>query len=197
MFDSSAVIQDITRHCQAEPSFAMAYFYFDFNDLKKQQSRYLVRSLLTQFSVQCSQCPEALTAVYYQHLNRAQEPTTQSLLVALKQIIQSFQNAYIVIDALDVCVDREDLFVFVQEVVEWNLDKLHILVTSRRERYIADCLEPLIPGPAQINLHTELNGGDIRTYCRQRLRRDSKFHKWPPEELANIESILGDGARGM
>jgi hypothetical protein len=72
-----------------------------------------------------------------------------------------------------------------------------MLVTSRREQYIADCLEPLVPELAQINLHTKLIGGDIQTYCRQRLRCDSKFHKWLPALLANIESTLIDGANGM
>jgi hypothetical protein len=196
-FYSSTIIQDIAHHCQVEMSFAMAYFYFDFNDVNKRQSRNLVRSLLTQFSVQCPKCPEVLTTVYSQHLKGVQEPTTQGLLVALKQIIQSFQHAYIVIDALDECTDREDLLTLVQEMVKWKLDRLHILVTSRRERYIADCLEPLIPESARINLHTKLIGGDIRAYCRQRLRRDSKFHKWSPAVLANIESTLVDGANGM
>jgi hypothetical protein len=101
-FYSSTIIQDIAHHCQAETSFAMAYFYFDVN---KQQSRNLVQSLLTQFSVQCPKCPEVLNTVYSQHLKGVQEPTMQGLLVVLKQIIQSFQHSYIVIDTLDECTD--------------------------------------------------------------------------------------------
>jgi hypothetical protein len=56
---SSSVIQDIMTVCEAG-SAIMAYFYFDFRDLKKQNCHDLLLSLVSQLSTRSSPCCDIL-----------------------------------------------------------------------------------------------------------------------------------------
>ena len=192
---SSTIIEDVLRHCQSDPTFVTAYFYFDFSDTLKQSSESLVRSLITQLSSQSPSCPEALKSLYSQNLNGQRQPTTDDLMVILKYIVGSFQHVYVIIDALDECRDREQLLPLIEEMVEWELGNLHILATSRQERDIEECVGPLVS--AQINLHSVQVNADIHTHLRERLKNDFKLKKWPAKIHGQIEAALMDGAHGM
>ena len=192
---SSTIIADILHHCQSDPTFVIAYYYFDFGDTLKQSSDSLVRSLITQLSSQSSSCPEALRSLYSQNINGQRQPTTDDLMVILKYIVGSFQHVYVIIDALDECRDREQLLLLIEEMAEWKLGNLHMLATSRQEHDIEECVGPLVS--AQINLHSVQVNADIHTHLRERLKNDSKLKKWPAKIHGQIEAALMDGAHGM
>jgi hypothetical protein len=192
---SSTIIEDVWHHCQSHPSFAIAYFYFDFGDTEKQRSDSLICSLITQLSAQASSCPDALKTLYSHNLNGERKPNMEGLMATLKHIIGGFEHVYVVLDALDECRDREQLLALVEEVVNWKIGELHILATSRVERDIADCIGPLVT--AQINLHQTLVDADIQTHLRERLRNDPKLKRWPAKVHEQIEAALMEGAHGM
>ena len=48
----------------------------------------------------------------------------------------SFEATFIVIDALDECIDRSELLNGVESIMGWENIDLHLLVTSRREQNI-------------------------------------------------------------
>jgi hypothetical protein len=119
----------------------------------------------------------------------------ESLMTSLKFILEGFQHVYVILDALDECGDRGQLLSLVEEITEWKHATLHILVTSRKERDIEDCLIPWVS--AQINLHSALVDADIQTHVHERLRNDSKLKKWPKKVHVQIEAALMEGAQGM
>jgi hypothetical protein len=53
---SSTIIEDVLYHYH-DPTMAVIYFYFDFNDVEKQQYEKMLRSLITQLSLQCTSTP--------------------------------------------------------------------------------------------------------------------------------------------
>lgn len=173
----------------------MAFFYFDFNDAKKQQSENLVRSLIVQLSAQSSTIPEALNALYSKHHDGQQQPSKVSLVETLRQICMEFQEVFIVLDALDECTDREELLNLISEIHEWKTNKLHMLATSRREIDITEALEPLITG--QISIQDEVDNADIYIHVCERLQNDSKLKKWSADIKTKIETTLMSGAHGM
>ena len=59
LFASSSVIEDIMAVCETG-SAIMAYFYFDFRDLKKQSCHDLLLSLVSQLSSRSSPCCDIL-----------------------------------------------------------------------------------------------------------------------------------------
>jgi hypothetical protein len=57
LYLSSTIIEDVISHCLADSTAGVVYFYFDFNDVKKQYQENLIRSLITQLSAQSAKPP--------------------------------------------------------------------------------------------------------------------------------------------
>ena len=102
---------------------------------------------------------------------------------------------YIIVDALDECSERETLLSLIEEIVDWKLNTLHILATSRKERDIDDCLSSLVSN--EINIQSTLVDADIRIHVHDKLRNDRKLKKWQASAQAEIEAALVGGAHGM
>jgi hypothetical protein len=130
---SPTIIRKLIGHRKSNPSFAIAYFYFDFRDRGKQSHEHLLRSLVTLFSAQCPSTPKALERLYSSNQDGRWKPTVNALVTTLGDILRSFQQAYIVVDALDECTDREELLGLIEDIVNWKIDTLHILVTNQKE----------------------------------------------------------------
>lgn len=192
---SSTIIQDVISQYQSEPTIAIAYFYFDFNDSDKQRSENLIRSLIVQFAAQCLHLPELLQSVRSRLQKEKKQPTIEQMTAILRQLLKSFNTMYIMLDALDECVDQEDLFKFIEAVMSWNIDNLHVLSTSRKENDIATSIELWVT--FQLCIQSALVDADIRVYTLERLSRDSKLKKWPDNVQKEIEQALMSGSQGM
>jgi hypothetical protein len=192
---SSTIIQELIGHCISNPPFAIAYFYFDFRDRGKQSHEHLLRSLVTLFSAQCPSTSEALERLYSSNQDGRWQPTANALVTTLEDILRSFQQAHIVVDALDECTDREELSGLIEEIVNWKIETLHILVTSRKEREIDKCLKDLVLN--QMDIQNSLVATDIQIHVHEKLHKDPKLRKWPEKVLAEIEIELTERAHGM
>ena len=117
------------------------------------------------------------------------------LLLPLHQLLALPGRCYIVLDALDECVERNELFRAMEEIVNVPRANVQLLVTSRREKDIADALDPLVT--RQICIASGLVHGDIKTHIDATLRTDSNLKKWPADVKGEIESALLDQADGM
>lgn len=183
------------QHCQPTKKIAVTYFYFDFNDSRKQSHEDLLRSLIEQLSVQLIDTPAELNAVYSRFQDGQQQPTADALTSTLQHMLKYFDQTFIILDALDECKEREELLGLIKDVVEWKLKNLHVLATSRRERDIEEALEPLIT--EEICIQSALVNADIHTHICELLRNDPKLKKWPANVQEEIEKTLMDGSHGM
>ena len=141
MSRSSAIIQDIQTLCDAGLE-SIAYFYFDFRDLDKQNRRNLLPSLLVQLSAQSSPRCDILHRLYFKHHNGTQKPTEAALVQCLKDMltIPDQPPIYIILDALDECPNsygvpspRWQVLTLIKQMMDLRLPHLHICVTSRPE----------------------------------------------------------------
>lgn len=180
---------------QFEPTIAVAYFYFDFNDSGKQRTEKLIRSLILQLSAQCLHSSELLQLAFCRSQDGQNQLPIEDLRTLLRQMLESFNGAYILLDALDECVNGEDLFELIRALMDWNIHDLHILATSRKENDISTSLEPLVT--CQICIQNALVDADIRVHILERLSNDMKLKKWPVIVQKEIEDALMNGAKGM
>ncbi|KAH8985159.1 hypothetical protein EDB92DRAFT_2116823 [Lactarius akahatsu] len=96
---SSVIIRDIEDICNA--GFAsMAYFYFDFKDTAKQDSRALVSSLLIQLSDQSDTYCDILHDLYSTHRRGSVQPNDDALTQCLKTMLVSLGQTpiYVILD---------------------------------------------------------------------------------------------------
>lgn len=180
------------QHCRSNAHLAIAYFYFDFRNQEKQAHEILIKSLIVQLSTQFASLPGALANLYSHSQGGACQPSLDSLIITIRDMMKGFQGVYVILDALDECSDRAELLEFIAGMVGWRLGHVHILVTSRRERDLEAGLEPHVSG--QINLQEAPVDADIQVYIHERLQ---KWKKWPVKVLAEIEATLMEGAHGM
>ena len=196
---SSRVIQDLEGRCQARPGSTLLYFYFDFNDVEKQRHDTLIRSLVIQLASKVSELPPALESLYSLCLNGTRQPECSALLSVLGRLIEGSEDVYLILDALDECLDRADVLFTLNEFVDRKDLNLHILVTSRREKDIEDLLGPLCGEAGIICIQSASVNGDILDYIQARLQTDRDLKKWQkrPGIPQEIESVLMKGANGM
>jgi hypothetical protein len=108
---------------------------------------------------------------------------------------KQFEETFIILDALDECQERGELLELLEEINGSGTKKLHILVTSRRERDISEALEAL--HATEIVLDNDVTSTDIHTHVAQQLQNDPKLRKWPVNIQEEIELALMKGAQGM
>src|ERR1700692_2046485 len=100
----SAMIQDI-EGMHAAGLATMAYYYFDFRDVKKQDCYGLLSSLVSQLSVESDSCYEVLSQLYSDNASGAAKPDSIALTECIKDMLglPGQCPVYVIIDAVDEC----------------------------------------------------------------------------------------------
>ncbi|KAN0141731.1 hypothetical protein V8E53_000193 [Lactarius tabidus] len=201
---SSVIIRDIKSMSNAGSAF-LAYFYFEFKDASKQDSRALLSSLLVQLSDQSDIVCNALFSLYSTHKRGSEQPPEDILSRRLKDILTTIGEVpiFLVIDALDECPDdlgipssREKVLQLLKELVELRHPNLRLCITSRPEFDIRTTLEPL--ATQQLSHHD--NSGqkqDIIDYVNFVVLSDKKMSKWRDDEKNIVIERLTEKADGM
>ena len=196
---SSTIISEILQTCRLRSGTSVAYFYFDFNELEKQKPDTMIRSLITQLSGQSIRKSNDLERLF-SYCNKGQrQPDIESLLIVLKDVLKGFKEAYIVLDALDECSDRQQLSESVEDIQRWELPQLHMLLTSRQLPDIQEVLRVWTTSQDRIHLKSTLVDADILTYVHERLQNDRELKRWrnKPQVQEEIKTTLMQKADGM
>jgi hypothetical protein len=183
----------------------MAYFYFDFRDVDKQNLRNLLQSLLIQLSAQSDPCCVILSKLYSKHNRGVRKPSDRDMVECLKEMLCLEKQAptYIIMDALDECPitstipsPREEVLEFVDELVGLQLPNLHICATSRPEHDIQVVLKPLTVCP--VSLHDESGQQeDIAKYVAWFVDSNRRMKRWRKEDKDLVIKTLSEKANGM
>ena len=183
----------------------MAYFYFDFRDIDKQNRRDLLPSLVTQLSDQSHRHCDILNGLYLKHGSGAHKPSEDELIRCLKDMITlpDQHPVYLIIDALDECPDtsglpspREQVLDLLKALVELSSPNLRLCVTSRPEIDIRRTLEPLTS--LRVSLHEQSGQKqDIIDYVTSVVQSDLKMRRWRDEDKNLVIETLSGRADGM
>ncbi|KIX08660.1 uncharacterized protein Z518_03317 [Rhinocladiella mackenziei CBS 650.93] len=192
---SAASLHHILNYKESHPDTTVSYFYFDFKDVEKQCSRMAIRSLLFQCALQGSDVIQDLERLYQKCDNGRQQPAEDVTQSLFRKAAACPGQKYVILDALDECTDREDLLLFVCELMKLKPRDLHVLATSRREKDIEDGLSPI--ATHNINIQSALVDADIHIYIHDRMATDTKLKKWPDSVRNEITTTLMEKAGGM
>ena len=200
----SAIVQDI-EGMHAAGLATMAYYYFDFRDVKKQDCYGLLSSLILQLSSESDSCFSILSQLYSDHGRGIRKPDID----ALKKCIVDMMNlpgqapTYIIVDAVDECPNlsgtpsaRDEVLGLIEGLVGLKLPNIHLCVASRPEMDIRVALEPLTS--LKISLHDE-NGQkeDIIKYIKSVVYSDRNMRRWKEADKQLVIDTLSDRVDGM
>jgi hypothetical protein len=199
----SAIIQDFER-IQAAGSAIMAYYYFDFRDVKKQDCYGLLSSLISQLSAGSDSFYQVLSRLYSNHAGGTQKPTTRALTKCLKDMLSQLGQGpiYIIVDGLDECPNssgtpsaRREVLDLIEELVGLKHLNVHICVASRPEidiRMVLGSLEPL-----QISLDDEIGQkADIIAFIEHTVH-SKHMPEWTEDNQSLVINTLSQNANGM
>jgi len=200
----SAVIQEI-EHMHAAGLATMAYYYFDFRVIEKQDCYGLLSSLVSQLSADSDACYNILSKLYSDHIRGTRKPNVDALKECITEMLSLLGQGpiYIVIDALDECPNfpgrpsaREEVLEFIEELVSLKLPDVHLCVASRPEMDIRMFLEVLTS--FQISLHDEIGQReDIIKYINSVVRSDRNMRRWKEEDKQLVVDTLSNKVDGM
>ena len=183
----------------------MAYYYFDFRDVKKQDCYGLLSSLVSQLSAESDSCYNLLYKLYSNNSRGMQKPDVGALKKCLADMLRLPGQApiYIIVDALDECPNfpgtpsaRDNVLKFVKEIVDLKLQNVNLCVASRPEMDIRLVLEPLTT--LKISLHDEIGQKkDIVEYINSIVHSDSSMWRWKEEDKQLVVDTLSSKAEGM
>ena len=200
----SAIIQDIKGMHTAELA-TLAYYYFDFRDVKKQDCYGLLSSLVFQLSTESDSRFNILSRLYSDHGRGLEKPDIDALKKCMTDMLNLPDQSptYIVVDAVDECPNlsgtpsaREEVLGLLEELVNLKLQNIHLCVASRPEIDIRIVLEPLTS--LKISLHDESGQKeDIIKYIKSAVRSDRRMRRWREEDQTLVIDTLSRNADGM
>jgi len=183
----------------------IAYYYFDFRDVKKQDCYGLLSSLISQLSAESDSCYNVLSQLYSANNRGARKPSISALKNCMTDMLSlpGQGPVYIIVDALDECPNssgipspREKVLELIEELVKLELPNLHLCVASRPEVDIRMVLEPLTS--LRVSLHDEIGQKeDIFRYIKSVIYSDRNMRKWKEEDKQHVVDVLCEKADGM
>ena len=183
----------------------MAYYYFDFRDVKKQDCYGLLSSLVSQLSARSEFCCNVLSELYSDNNRGMEKPEVGALKKCLADMLSLPGQGpiYIIVDALDECPNfpgtpsaRDNVLKVVKEIVNLKLPNSNICVASRPEMDIRLVLEPLTK--LKISLHDEIGQKkDIVEFINSIVRSDWNMRRWNEEDRQLVVDTLSSKADGM
>ena len=196
---ASTVIEHVMRRCACQQEIGHAYFFFDFQHVKKQNHENMLRSLIMQLSTYGSQVPGGLKILFESCANGLRQPPKSLLMMTLKMLLKELKDVYIVLDALYECANRAELLHDVVEIIGWKAPNAHLLVTSRIETEIEGAFEPFTTNQTVVCIQSQAIKKDIESYVQERLRNDPKLRRWHSDDKVKeeIETTLVAKADGM
>jgi hypothetical protein len=183
----------------------MAYYYFDFRDVKKQDCHGLLSSLILQLSAESDSCFNILSKLYSDHGRGIRKPNIDALKKCTTNMLSLPGQAptYIIVDAVDECPNlsgtpsaREEVLELIEDLVNLKLPNVHLCVASRPEIDIRMVLDPLTS--LKISLHDESGQkDDIIKYIKSAVRSDRRMRRWREEDQTLVIDTLSQNADGM
>jgi hypothetical protein len=189
------VIENIETSCEASND-VLLYFYFNFNDSKKQSFDSMVRSLIFQLYHVQQKSRSCLEQLYSSCKDGHEQPQHGQLLATLHTMLYNAGTTYVVLDALDECRTREELQSWLATP---EARGLQLFLTSRREQDIESSISSWLVAESIVPIQQGPVDNDILAFIHSKMAKDKDLQRWQdtPNVCTKIERELMEKAGGM
>jgi hypothetical protein len=188
----SVIIHNLRE--RAAEGIKLAYLYCNYKS-RNQNALNLIGSLLRQLLESLSEIPTLVVTSYKTHMQEKTTPLLEDFSKLLQSQISQYEKAYIVIDAVDECVeDERALMLATLSEIQEVFPTLYLLTTSREIDIIGYDLEDAVP------LDITARDNDIRKYLESKLAVTSRLRSLIRSEKTlekKIKDTLISEAKGM
>ncbi|KAJ7192813.1 hypothetical protein GGX14DRAFT_324553, partial [Mycena pura] len=172
---------------------AIAFFYFDFKEEKRQSVEIALRRIVLQLSAQSPHFYQTLNE-RYRASNGQFIASYDNLLQVLEELLKAFGHTYIVLDALDECRenDHQRLVNLISTLQSWSGISLHLLVISQPRSIFTEGFGDM----THIALQLDNMKKDIEVFVITQLRERPKLKHLAGYTRDIIDTVL-DKSNGM
>ncbi|KAK3302730.1 uncharacterized protein B0T15DRAFT_514743 [Chaetomium strumarium] len=164
-------------------------YYYCYHQRNTDETVPFLTWVLSQLCRASNYIPETLKEIH----DSGCEPTWRELLDCLAAVLTKFDDAYIVVDAVDETSERANLLRVLAELGK-RFHNLHLAVTSREE---SDIVEAFHKRSVGVSMSNEGVSEDIRAYVASALQQDTRYRHWPAALRDSVAGKLPVKARGM
>ncbi|KID60063.1 Pfs, NACHT and Ankyrin domain protein, partial [Metarhizium brunneum ARSEF 3297] len=175
-------------------------FFFDFSDTTKQTLDGMLRSLAFHLYQGGTGSAGLLDASFQAHQDGRDQPATKALEDIVCRMLAAQKKSSIVLDALDESTTRDELLLWMKDVVSRpDLGDVQLICISRPEPEFMRDIPSLIGEENCLALDKKSVNADIRSYVAAQLsqRPDFRDKRLSEDLLEGIQRKVGDGADGM
>lgn len=186
---ASYLIQQVKIACRSQGRHMVYYYCYFANN--QDESLHLLRWILAQLCRKSTRIPEEVMYLY----RMRHEPSLANMLQALSSILGDFDTVYVMIDAIDESLPRENTLKVLRDLAtDDRFGKIRLFATSRQYVDIENAFSDI---SVSVSMSNPLVMEDIRLYVRSELRSRRGFSGWPQDLLVETENALSEGAKGM
>ena len=188
----SHLITQVQQHCDREQDGKRAcVYYYCYYGHGQDEAVPFLRWLINRLCRAADVVPGKVYMMY----KHGVEPSLVVLLNALEELLQEFEIAYVIVDAIDESNPREDLLkVFRDLATDPRFERIRLLASSREYIDIERIMEDF---SVSLSMANDFVQEDIRIHVRHKLESNPKFTRWSQDLLDEVEETLSTGARGM
>jgi hypothetical protein len=188
---ASHLIESVRDHCYSRGSeYACVYYYCYFGHSQDETAPFL-RWVLLELCRQLGRVPLAVHELY----RRGGKPSSRNLLLTLEKVVPAFKRVFIVVDAVDESLQRENLLRVLRDLAgDPRFQNLRLLATSREYVDIEEVMNDI---STPISMRNYLADQDIALYIRSRLNSHSRLKRWPQQVRDDVLESLSTKANGM
>ncbi|KAL4737689.1 Pfs, NACHT and ankyrin domain protein [Aspergillus similis] len=175
-------------------------FFFDFTDTTKHTLDGMLRSLAFQLYQAGVSSAVYLDALLQAHKNGSDQPATKALSDTVFTMLVAHTKISIVLDALDESKTRDDVLLWIKDLVSRpELNHVQLLCTGRPEPKLLRHIPALIGKQNCLQLDKQAVKSDIMSWVKAQLseRPDFTEKSLSQEIREKIQKRVGDGADGM
>lgn len=170
--------------------YGLAYYYCYFGH-NQEEAVPILKWFLDQLCRQAERIPMSLFQLY----KDGREPNLIELLGCLEAVLQGYDKAYLIADAIDESKPRGDTLRVLRDLAtDARFNKIQLLVTSRLYIDIEQVLQEF---SESISMSNEEVTTDIKHFLQASMLSNPKFRRWEPKLLEETQEALALGAKGM
>jgi ankyrin repeat domain-containing protein 50 len=180
----SIIVERLRRDFGSDPTTGIACVYCNYKEQEIQTAANLLAGIWMQLSYD-HDLPPALYDMYSESVLKGANPTLENVLQALQQVMTTYKKVFVVVDALDECLEGNKTgLILLRELCKYQ-PKVNILVTSRHYKNTTD---NIINNFAVIDITAQ--DQDIKKYINTRLQLEPLLTQYIDKEPTLKDEIV-------
>ncbi|KAL8922168.1 MAG: hypothetical protein Q9208_005363 [Pyrenodesmia sp. 3 TL-2023] len=189
---AAIAVDHLWKHVQTQ-DIGVAYIYCNYKTQTDQSAAKLAATILQQLVQERPFLAEPVANLYDRHADRKMRPSLEEILSALQVVVSNHTKVYVVVDALDECMDhdgsRSQLLSMLRKLQ--STGRLRVMITSR---FIPEVVQQFSFSPM---LEVRASDSDVKRFIEGQTHRLPRCVQRDNELQETIQERISTAVDGM